>query len=165
MITGIIIAGRSGSAISAELGTMKVQEELDALRTMGLEPERYLAIPRMLAITFMQPALTLLAIVMGLLGGVLIAVTYMDLSFTIYVDRTFDALAPRHIVHGLGKSVMFAWIIGTLACFSGFRIEGGASGVGRATTAVRGHGDLYVDHRRQYRDHTLHVDRELAPSV
>ena len=134
LMTGIILAGRSGSAIAAELGTMKVQEELDALRTMGLTPTRYLALPKMLAITVVGPSLTLMGIVLGIFGGLIIGVFYVDLSVTLYLSRTMDAIDPVDMWHGMWKSVIFAWIIGSIGCFCGLRIEGGASGVGRATT-------------------------------
>ena len=134
LMTGIILAGRSGSAIAAELGTMKVQEELDALTTMGLEPERYLALPKMFAITVVGPSLTLLAIVLGMLGGMVIGVFYVDMSPTLYVARTMEAVDTVDMWHGIWKSVVFAWLIGSIGCFYGFRIEGGASGVGVATT-------------------------------
>ena len=134
LMTGIILAGRSGSAIAAEIGTMKVQEELDALRTMGLEPSRYLAIPKMLAITVVGPSLTLLSIVLGMFGGLLIGVFYVDMTPTLFFMRTMEAVDPVDIWHGLWKSLIFAWLVGSIACFCGFRIQGGASGVGRATT-------------------------------
>ena len=128
LMTGIILAGRSGSAIAAELGTMKVQEELDALKTMGLEPERYLALPKMFAITLVGPSLTLLSIVLGMVGGMIIGVFYVDMS------PTMEAVDPVDVWHGVWKSFIFAWLIGSIGCFCGVRIEGGASGVGRATT-------------------------------
>lgn len=134
LMTGIILAGRSGSAIAAELGTMKVQEELDALKTMGLEPERYLALPKMFAITLVGPSLTLLSIVLGMVGGMIIGVFYVDMSPTLYMTRTMEAVDPVDVWHGVWKSFIFAWLIGSIGCFCGVRIEGGASGVGRATT-------------------------------
>ena len=134
LMTCIVLAGRSGSAIAAELGTMKVQEELDALRVMGLDPERYLALPRMFAIMAMGPSLTILSMVLGMLGGLLIGVFYVDMTATFYIVRTLEAVDPIDVWHGMWKSAVFSFLIGSIACFCGFRIEGGASGVGRATT-------------------------------
>lgn len=133
-MAGIILAGRSGSSIAAELGTMKVQEELDALRTMGLEPERHLALPKMLAITAITPPMTIMAMVLGMFGGLIIGVFYVDMSTTLYMMRTAEAVDPVDVWHGTWKSLVFAWLIGSIGSFCGFRIEGGASGVGRATT-------------------------------
>ncbi|MBA2664892.1 MAG: MlaE family lipid ABC transporter permease subunit [Bradymonadaceae bacterium] len=134
MMTAIIVAGRTGSAIAAELGTMQVQEEIDALRAMGLDPNRYLLLPRLVAITLMQPALTLMANAVGIFGGFLIGTMYLDLSAPAYINQTIEALSMGDVLNGLTKSVVFAWIIGLVGCYCGFNIEGGASGVGRATT-------------------------------
>lgn len=134
MMTAIILAGRSGSAIAAELGTMQVQEEIDALRTMGLEPVRFLVLPRLIAILLMGPCLTLMADLIGIFGGFLIGVLYMDLSVESYVNQTLIAVRFSDFLHGLAKSLVFAWIIGTIGSYCGMSIQGGASGVGRATT-------------------------------
>lgn len=134
MMTGIMLAGRSGSAIAAELATMTVQEEVDALRTMGIDPPRYLILPRMIAITLVGPSLTLMSDIIGILGGFLIGTIYLDLSADSYINQTLLALTLGDLFNGLAKSLVFAWIIGTVACFSGLNIQGGASGVGQATT-------------------------------
>ncbi|MFU8803246.1 MAG: MlaE family lipid ABC transporter permease subunit [Bradymonadaceae bacterium] len=134
IITAIILAGRTGSAIAAELGTMVVQEEIDALKTMGIDPNRYLLMPRLAALSIVQPALTLLANLVGILGGFLIGVYYLDLSASAYINQTISALTMGDLLHGLLKSLVFAWIIGIISCYCGFSISGGASGVGRATT-------------------------------
>ena len=134
MMTGIMLAGRSGSAIAAELGTMVVQEEVDALKTMGIDPRRFLVLPKMLGILTMQPALTLLSNFIGIFGGFVIAVLYLDLSPSTYIDQTLLAVTFSDWLHGLLKSVVFALLIGMVGCYSGLQIEGGASGVGRATT-------------------------------
>ena len=134
MMTAIILAGRSGSAMAAELGTMQVQEEIDALRTMGLEPVRFLVLPRLIAILLMGPMLTLMADLIGIFGGFLIGTLYMDLSVESYVNQTLIAVKFSDFAHGIAKSAVFAWIIGTIGCYCGMTIEGGASGVGRATT-------------------------------
>ncbi|MCA9672718.1 MAG: ABC transporter permease [Myxococcales bacterium] len=135
LMTAIIVAGRSGSAITAELGTMVVGEEIDALRTMGIEPIRFLVVPRIYAITFTQPALTIYANALGILGGFLIAVFYLDLSAAAYLNQTVQALTLDDLTTGLAKSLCFAWVIVIIGCFTGLRVKGGSVGVGRATTA------------------------------
>ncbi len=134
LMTAIVLAGRSGSAMAAELGTMQVQEELDALRVMGLDPERYLVVPRMFAILLMGPSLTLLAILLGIFGGLLIGVFYVDMTPLFYLHRTVTAVDPVDIWHGVWKSIVFSFLIGSISCYCGMQIEGGASGVGKATT-------------------------------
>lgn len=134
MMTAIMLAGRSGSAIAAELGTMKVQEEIDALETMGLNPIRFLVLPRLLALTMVQPALTLIADFVGILGGLLIGTTILDLSVSSYIDQTVNSVGLNDFANGLSKSVIFAWIIGITGCYFGLQIRGGASSVGTATT-------------------------------
>ncbi len=134
MMTAIILAGRSGSSIAAELGTMKIQEEVDALETMGIDPTRYLLLPRMMAITIVQPALTIMSMFIGIFGGFLIARFYLDLTPAIYLNKAVEAVELGDFTHGLGKSVIFAWLIGVIACYSGMTVQKGASGVGRATT-------------------------------
>lgn len=134
MMTAIMLAGRSGSAIAAELGTMKVSEEIDALHTMGIDPVRFLVLPRILALTLVQPALTLMADFIGMIGGFVIGVLLLDLSTNVYFEQTVDAVGMGDFNHSLLKSLVFAWIIGITACYSGLRIQGGAAGVGQATT-------------------------------
>ena len=134
MMTGIILAGRSGSSMAAELSTMKIQEEIDALKTMGIDPDRYLVLPRLIGITIVQPMLTLMSMAIGVSGGYIIARFYLGLSTSIYWNKSFAALDMGDLGHGLGKSVIFAWIIGIIACYSGMAVRGGASAVGRATT-------------------------------
>ena len=134
MMTGIMLAGRSGSAIAAELATMTVQEEVDALRTMGIDPGRFLVVPRLFALTIVQPALTLMSIFVGIVGGFLIATSLLDLSASAYISQTLSAVTMNDFGYGLVKSVVFAWIIGITACFTGLQIRGGASAVGKATT-------------------------------
>ncbi len=134
MMTGIMLAGRSGSAIAAELATMKVQEEIDALRTMGISPSQYLILPRMIAISMVGPALTLMSDLIGVFGGFLIGTLYLDLSVDAYMNQTLQSVTIGDVFNGLAKSLAFAWIIGTISCFSGVHVEGGASGVGKATT-------------------------------
>lgn len=134
MMTAIMLAGRSGSAIAAELGTMTVQEEVDALKTMGINPVRFLVLPRLVALTVVQPALTLMSGFIGMIGGFVIGVLLLDLSSNVYFEQTVDAVTGGDFSHALIKSVVFAWIIGITACYSGLQIKGGAASVGKATT-------------------------------
>jgi phospholipid/cholesterol/gamma-HCH transport system permease protein len=135
MLTAIIVTGRSGSAIAAEIGTMKVAEEIDALRTMGFNPIRFLVVPRVLALLVVIPCLTLLADLVGILGGVFIAVTALKLSAHQYFYHTAEALVMKDLVTGLIKSVSFGLIVAVVGCYQGFGVSGGAEGVGRSTTA------------------------------
>ena len=134
LITAIILTGRTGAAIAAELGTMRVREEVDALRAMGIGPIRFLVVPRLAALTLVQPALTLLSMFIGALGGMIIAVTLMDLAPSLFWERLVHRLDMGHFGHGLGKSLVFAWIIGLVGCYRGLRARGSAASVGQATT-------------------------------
>jgi phospholipid/cholesterol/gamma-HCH transport system permease protein len=134
LIAAIILAGRSGAAVAAELGTMKVNEELDALETMGIDPTRYLLIPRLAALTLVQPALTLLAIFFGMAGGLLICMQMLNMSAALFFQRVVLVVELSDFWITLLKGVVFAWIISLSAIHAGIRVRGGASGVGRATT-------------------------------
>ncbi len=134
VFTALIIAGRAGASISAELGTMKVTEQIDALQTMATDPVKYLVVPRFLALTTMVPVLTVYANFIGIFGGYMVAVWKLGITSSMYISSTFDALALKDIFSGLFKSVVFAAIICTVSCFQGLRAEGGAEGVGKATT-------------------------------
>ena len=129
------LAGRSGSAIAAGLGSMKVAEEVDALTAMGLDPVEFLALPRVLAMMIMLPCLTVLADVVGMAGGVAVAWVSLGIPAANYIQQTLNALMVRDLVSGLIKSWVFAGIIAGVGCYEGFRVEGGAEGVGRRTTA------------------------------
>lgn len=134
LITAVVVIGRSGSAITAELGTMKVAEEIEALEVMAIDPVHYLVVPRVLAMIVMVPTLTILGECLGLFGGWLIAVTSLHLDPFMYVTRLINAVLLRDIYSGLLKSVLFGGLVGSIACFYGIRVEGGAEGVGKATT-------------------------------
>ncbi len=134
LAAAIVISGRIGARLAAELGTMKVQEEIDALSVMGLNPIRYLIAPRCLALVLMLPCLTVIADVMGMLGGFLIGWLGVGINPYLYVDKSFEALVLKDIYSGLGKSVIFAMLIALVSCHQGLSVEGGAEGVGRATT-------------------------------
>ena len=135
LMTAIIIAGRSGSAFAAELGTMKVSEEIDALEAMGLNSVRYLVVPKYLAMLVMMPCLTLLSDLSGILGGAAFEMAQLDQTFSMCLSATRDALVMRDISTGLIKSLVFGLIITTIGCKEGFSVQGGAEGVGKATTS------------------------------
>lgn len=134
LMTAVIVAGRSASSFAAELGTMKVGEEIDALETMGLDRVKFLVVPKYLALLLMMPCLTLLACLMGIFGGSLFATTDLGMTTTFYWNRAVEALLLRDILAGLVKSVIFGIIITTVGCYQGFSVRGGAEGVGLATT-------------------------------
>ena len=135
MLTAIIIAGRSGSAIAAEISTMQVSEEIDALKTMGLNPVPFLVVPRVMAMMVMLPCLTLISDVIGITGGVVVGIYMENIDFTLYMNQTASALVMKDLLTGLFKSVVFAWIIVTIACYQGFAASGGAESVGKRTTS------------------------------
>jgi len=135
LLTAIIVAGRSGSAIAAEIGTMKVNEEIDALKTMGLNPTRFLVVPRFLALLIVLPCLSVIADLVGILGGFFLAIFNLDISFIRYLNQTADALVMKDLVTGLIKTFFFATIIAQVGSYQGFIVEGGAEGVGKSTTA------------------------------
>jgi phospholipid/cholesterol/gamma-HCH transport system permease protein len=134
LIVAILIAGRSGSAYAAEIGTMKVTEELDAVRTLGISPTDLLVLPRTFALVIALPLLTVYADVMGVFGGMLIASGQLNVSFAEFVDRFEEAVVLRHFLIGIGKAPFFAMIIGLVGCYQGFQIRGGVDDVGRHTT-------------------------------
>jgi len=133
LITAIILAGRSGSAFAAEIGTMKVDEELDALTTFGLPPVRFLVLPRVAAATFAMPALTIVAELSGLLGGSLV-LQLMDVPAVVYWNHVASATTPFMILLGLGKSALFGFLVGLIGCACGMGTRSTADGVGVAAT-------------------------------
>lgn len=135
LITAVIVAGRSGSAITAELGTMVVSEEIDAMHTMALPPGRFLLVPRILALLCAVPCLTILSNLAGIFGGYWVGVILLGLGSRNYLQQTEQALLIGDLVTGLIKSVVFALLIGFVACYRGFYVRGGAEGVGTNTTA------------------------------
>jgi phospholipid/cholesterol/gamma-HCH transport system permease protein len=134
LMTAVILTGRTGAAIAAELGTMQVRSEIDALRTMGIEPVRYLIVPRLAAITVAGPALTVMSMFVGIAGGMLVASLSLDLPAATFWQRAADRVTLGDFAHGLGKSLVFAWIIGLAGSHLGLRTGGDASSVGTATT-------------------------------
>lgn len=136
LMTAIVMCGRSGAAFAAELGSMRVNEEIDALRTMGLGQMRYLVLPRIVALMLVMPLLTLAADVVGITGGMAVGVLSLDLSAQGFLNATQEALRMRDVVFGLLKSVVFALAMGLVACQQGLATTGGAEGVGRRTTSA-----------------------------
>ncbi len=135
LMCAILVAGRSGSSIAAEVATMQVSEEIDGLRVMGLDPIDYLAVPRFLAMTLMVPLLTALADLLGMLGGFLVGIFYLDIAWNAFLNQMISSMVPWDFVSGLVKSVAFGWGIALIGLHYGFRVSGGASEVGRTTTA------------------------------
>ena len=136
LITAIVVIGRSGSSFAAEIGTMKVTEELDALETMAINPIRFLVTPKFIAMMVMLPCLTIWANAMGILGGSLFGVAKAGFTFTGYINASIDALFLRDIISGLVKSFMFSITITAVGCQEGLSTGAGAEQVGRSTTAA-----------------------------
>lgn len=134
LIIGILVAGRSGSSITAKIGMMNESQEIDALRVIGVSPVRYLVSPVLLAMLIMMPALTILGDIVGLLGSALYSVVRLDMSMSIYIERTLEVLTVEDIMQGLEKSIIFAILITVIAASNGFQVKGGAEGIGKSTT-------------------------------
>ncbi len=134
LLAAIIIAGRTGSAYAAQIGTMKVNEEIDALRALGVSPLDVLVVPKMLSLTMALPLLAVFGIIAGVLGGMVMAGLLLDLSAGVFLDRVGDAVSLRSFLLGVGKAPVFAVIIALVGCFQGFRVQGSAASVGRHTT-------------------------------
>ncbi len=134
MLTAIIVAGRSGSAYAAQIGTMKVTEEIDALRTIGVGPLELLVLPKVLALIVALPLLTVYTDVMGVLGGMIMARAQLDVSFGAFFERLLEAVTLNSLLVGVGKAPVFAVIIALVGCYQGFQVGGSADSVGRQTT-------------------------------
>jgi len=134
ILTAIILAGRSGSSIASEIATMQVTEEIDALKMMAINPIRYIVVPKFHAITICIPLLVTASTLIGIFGGLIVAVTYLDLSATVFINRVIEVVTIRDAIIGLGKSYFFAWVIVIIGSYYGFNVKGGAEGVGKVTT-------------------------------
>lgn len=134
VLTALIVAGRSGASITAEIGTMTVTEQIDALQTLATNPIQFLVVPRLIAATLMLPILTLYSDIIGIIGGYLICVFKLNIASTMYLNITFDSLLLKDLLTGLIKAIFFGMIIAFVGCYEGFNVEGGAEGVGKATT-------------------------------
>ena len=134
LITGILIAGRSGSALAARIGTMKINQEIDALEVMGIRPERFLVAPALFAMLVMVPALTIFSGLAGIYAGSLYVGIDLSISMDAYMADIADALNVGDVLHGFTKSIAFGLLIAVIGVMNGARVEGGAEGVGKATT-------------------------------
>ena len=136
LLTAVIVAGRTGSSIAAEIGTMVVSEEIDAMETMALDPMRFVVAPKIIALVLMMPLLTVLSNAAGIFGGYVVGVAMLDLGSRAYLTQTVQALLVTDVLTGLVKSVVFALIIGLVGVYRGFAVRGGPEAVGRATTSA-----------------------------
>jgi len=144
VLTGLMAAGRVGSAMAAELGTMRVTEQIDALFTMATPPVQYLVVPRVLASILMLPLLTLIGDGVGIVGGWMVAVGLFQANSFTYWEKTFQYLEINDVTSGLIKAAFFGMILAGTGCAKGYFTKGGAEGVGRATTAAVVTGSLYI---------------------
>ncbi len=136
LLTAILLAGRSGSAFTAQIGSMKSREELDAIRALGLDPIEMLVVPRMLALLVMLPLLAFLAMLAGLVGGALVGSLALDITPGMFISRLYEMTDVRHLWVGLVKAPVFAFLIAVVGCLEGFKVEGSAESVGRHTTSA-----------------------------
>ena len=136
IMTAIIVAGRSGSAYAAEIGTMKISEEIDALFTMGFDPIRFLVIPKIIATVIVVPLLTLFSSIFAIFGGLIVGVFMLDLTADAYITQTLKTLTLFDLIWGFLKSIIFAYLISWTGCLRGFQVSGGAASVGQATTSA-----------------------------
>ncbi len=134
LIVGILVAGRSGSALAARIGTMQVSQEIDALRVIGVNPVRYLVAPSLVAMLVMGPGVQVRADRGGLGGAAVYGAPRLDISLAVFAQQTLDSLVAGDVLQGIGKSAIFAMLIALIACSTGFSVSGGAEGVGRAAT-------------------------------
>ncbi|MCP3866865.1 MAG: ABC transporter permease [Gammaproteobacteria bacterium] len=134
LIAAIVVAGRSGSAIAARIGSMQMSQEVDALRVMGVEPVRFLVAPIIVSMLIMMPVLTIFADTAALIGGGIYTGIVLKLSLSTFLDRCFEVLVFYDIAQGIYKSLVFGLLISLVACSNGFSVTGGAEGLGRATT-------------------------------
>jgi phospholipid/cholesterol/gamma-HCH transport system permease protein len=136
IMTAIVVAGRSGSAFAAEIGTMRISDEIDALFTMGISPTLFLVVPRIIAAVLVVPLLTIFADLFAIFGGLVISVSMLDLTASTYISQTIKSLDMFEFTWGLIKSIVFAALIAWIGCLRGFQVRGGASGVGNAATSA-----------------------------
>lgn len=131
---GLMVAGRVGAAMAAELGTMRVTEQIDALSTLSTNPFRYLIVPRLLAGVLMMPVLVFIGDIIGIMGGYLVSVYKLGFNATNYLSNTWNYMVPMDVISGLVKAAVFGFIVTLLGCYNGYYSRGGAEGVGKATT-------------------------------
>ncbi len=136
VLAGLMVSGRAGAAMAAELGTMRVTDQIDALSTLSTEPMRYLVAPRLLAGVIALPILVVVADILGVLGGFIVATLRLGFNPSTYIVSTFSNLRTDDVMSGLIKAAVFGFIIALMGCFNGYRSRGGAQGVGAATTSA-----------------------------
>jgi len=136
VLMSLMVGGRVGAGMTAELGTMKVTEQIDALRALATNPVRKLVVPKVMATTLMFPLLTVISNFVGIIGGMFIAVTSLHLSANFYLRSVIETVKYNDLASGIGKTFFFGFAIGLIGCFNGLRTTGGADGVGRATTVT-----------------------------
>jgi phospholipid/cholesterol/gamma-HCH transport system permease protein len=136
VMTSLVVSGRAGAAIAAELGTMKVTEQIDALYTLGTDPVRYLVIPRVIAFVVVLPVLVVISDFSGIFGGWIVSSVKLKIPANVYWHDIVDNMEIRHFVHGYVKSYVFAVVIAFICCYKGINTRGGAEGVGKATTSA-----------------------------
>jgi len=134
MLSAIMVTGRAGSAMTAEIGTMQITEQIDALRTLGLNVKQYLIVPRILATTIIMPLISMFCSLCGIIGGYVIAVLVLKVNHELYISSIQQTVVPGDIIHGLLKSIVFGFLVGSIATFKGYHTRGGAREVGNATT-------------------------------
>jgi phospholipid/cholesterol/gamma-HCH transport system permease protein len=134
VLAGLMVAGRIGASMAAEIGTMRVTEQIDALTTLSTNPFKYLVAPRILAGTLMLPFLVLIADIIGVFGGYIVGVYKLDFNSATYISRTWEFLEPLDVISGLTKAAVFGFLITLMGCYNGYYSKGGAQGVGAATT-------------------------------
>ncbi|HUR81293.1 MAG TPA: ABC transporter permease [Thermoanaerobaculia bacterium] len=136
VLMSLMVGGRVGAGMTAELGTMKVTEQIDAMRALATNPVRKLVVPRVVATTIMFPLLTVISICLGILGGMIIAVANLNVSANYYLRSVIEAVKYNDLASGIGKTFFFGFSLALIACYNGLRTSGGADGVGRATTST-----------------------------
>lgn len=136
VLAGLMVSGRAGAAMAAELGTMRVTDQVDALSTLSTDPMKYLVAPRLLAGVIAMPLLVLVADILGIMGGFLVSTLKLGFSTGGYLTSTFNAFGVHDVVYGLIKAAVFGFVIALMGCFNGYRSRGGAQGVGAATTSA-----------------------------
>ncbi len=134
LITAIVVAGRTGSSYTAQLGAMKITEEINAMRIMGFEPHRFLVLPRIIALMIALPLLIFFADIIGIAGGMIVSNIHLNISYTEFIHRLQDVLDIKHVWIGLGKGPFFAWLIAITGCFRGFQVSRNTESIGRYTT-------------------------------
>jgi phospholipid/cholesterol/gamma-HCH transport system permease protein len=134
LITAIVVAGRTGSSYTAQLGVMKITEEIDAMRTMGFDPHRFLVLPRIMALMIALPLMIFFADIVGILGGMFISHVHLHLSYAEFLHRLQTVLEMKHVWIGIGKGPFFAWLIAAVGCFRGFQVSKSTESIGRYTT-------------------------------